>query len=70
VTGFKKKKKTRSSEQELQLYFQLRGDGGSSTPFPAICMFPTKSFTLVNGIDDKEEKRDLLVTQCPSLQAF
>lgn len=48
--------------KELQLYFQLKRDGGSSTPFSAICMFPTKSFALVNGRDDKEEKHDLPVT--------
>lgn len=48
--------------KELQLYFQLKRDGGSSTPFSAICMFPTKSFALVNGQDDKEEKYDLPVT--------
>lgn len=57
-----KKKKIIAMCKELQLYFQLKRDGGSSTPFSAICMFPTKSFTLVNGQDDKQEKHDLLVT--------
>lgn len=56
--------------KELQLYFQLKRDGGSSTPFSAICMFPTKSLALVKGRDDKEEKRNLRVTWCCSLQAL
>lgn len=60
MTGLKKK--IIAVCKELQLYFQLKRDGGSSTPFSAICMFPTKSFALVNGQDDKQEKHDLLVT--------
>lgn len=56
--------------KELQLYFQLKRDGGSSTPFSAICMFPTKSFALVKGRDDKEEKHNLRVTWCRSLQTL
>lgn len=56
------KKKIIAVCKELQLYFQLKRDGGSSTPFSAICMLPTKSFALVNGQDDKQEKHDLLVT--------
>lgn len=52
MTGFKK---IVAVSKELQLYFQLKGDGGSSPPFSAICMFPSKNFTLVNGLNDKEE---------------
>lgn len=48
-------KKIVAVSKELQLYFQLKGDGGSSPPFSAICMFPSKNFTLVNGLNDKEE---------------
>lgn len=47
--------------KKLQLYFQLKRDGGSSTPFSAICMFPTKSFAPVNGREDKEEKDNLWI---------
>lgn len=54
-------KKIIAMYKELQLYFQLKRDGGSLTLFLAICMFPTKSFALVNSLDDEEEKCDLLV---------
>lgn len=57
------RKKIHSNVQGVAIIcFQSKRDGGSSAQFSAIGIFPTKSSTLVNGQDDKEEKCSLTVT--------